>query len=434
MLVGVPSHRAAVALQRRDAIRELVAVGGAGASAPPRERVSVRFAMARDQADDADRGRGDVWLFPLPAARRAKRTYGLEKFLLCNSFLREAVRRADTPPLVVLADDDTVFNATLLRARMAPFASLPTDLVFGNVEEWFMWDPVAMISTCFAYSSRRWEVARRVARNASSVAALPRSKQECLLPHVVGPFPYAKGHFLGYSLATARRLVSLFDCCGDEAYALGPRATRPIAHPFYNRLLPPSHPNHPANNVLTEDVYYMHLLFKALRNSSLTLLHLTLSEYVVERGPRALGRADVYHKLKKPERWDYVRQRRAKLLGPLPTTPGASSAGGGDAVDVERAARCAPMASKYRVRRGGQLVARLEHCCQAWQWCDLRKDLTLPSPAQQRKPERKPKREHRRPGRKWPPWRGQYQCQGVCDSIGGWDGGVSETGGSVVAL
>jgi hypothetical protein len=29
------------------------------------------------------------------------------------------------------------------------------------------------------------------------------------------------------------------------------------------------------------------------------------------------------------------------------------------------------MASKYRIRRGGQLVARLEHCCQNWRWCDL---------------------------------------------------------------
>jgi hypothetical protein len=41
------------------------------------------------------------------------------------------------------------------------------------------------------------------------------------------------------------------------------RNTAEIEHPFYNKLLLPSHPHHPANKVLTEDVYYMHLLFKA---------------------------------------------------------------------------------------------------------------------------------------------------------------------------
>lgn len=366
MLVGVPSHRHTVALQRRDAIRELVAGGqpqaatpsssAAAAAASSAASVMLRFVMAQDQAD-ADRERGDVWLFDLPAARRAKKTYGLEKFLLSNRFLREAARRADTPALVVLADDDTLFNATLLATRMAPFASLPT-LVFGNVEEWFMWDPIAMISTCFAYSSRRWELARNAAIN-TSVASLSRSKQECLRPHTVGPFPYAKGHFLGYSRPMVQRLVRLFDCCGDEAYALGARSTREITHPFYNTRLAPAHPDHPANKVLTEDVYYMHLLYKELHNASLTLVHLTLSEFIVERGARALHRADVYHKLKRIERWEYARRRAAQLLQP-PTR----------AADEPRP-RCSPMTTKYRVRRGGQLVARLEHCCQRWRWCDL---------------------------------------------------------------
>ena len=371
MLVGVPSHRHAVALQRREAIRELCAcvdtsgaigpssadtsADAAASSSAASTAITLRFVMAQDQAD-VDRDRGDVWLFDLPAARRTKKTYGLEKYLLSNRFLRTAAARKDTPLLVVLADDDTLFNATLLAARMAPFARLPS-LVFGNVEEWFMWDPVAMISTCFAYSSRRWELAQESARNVSTIAMLSRSKQECLRPQAVGPFPYAKGHFLGYSRPMVQRLVTLFDCCGDEAYALGPRASRAIMHPFYNVELKPSHPNHPANQVLTEDVYYMHLLYRAMRNESLTLVHLTLSEYVVARGSRALYRADVYHRLKRPERWEYARQWRAQLLQPLES--------------LQPRPRCATMASKYRIWRGGQLVARLEHCCQNWRWCDL---------------------------------------------------------------
>ena len=364
MLVGVPSYRSAVALQRRDAIREM---GFVGSSAEANARAELlpscvspactwlRFVMAEDQAD-VDKEHGDVWFFKLPARRRAKKSYGLEKYLLSNAFLREAARRADSPPLVVLADDDTLFNATDLSLRMAPFAASPR-LVFGNLEEWFMWDPVAMISTCYAYSSRRWELAQLAARN-RSFSELSRREKECVHARAVGPFPYAKGHFLGYSLPTAKLLVSLFG--GDEEYSLNGRTTNLIEHPFYNKLLKPTHPQHPTNKVLTEDVYYMHLLFKALRNDSLTLLHLTLSEYVVERGNRALRRADIYHKLKRPERFAFVRSRPQLLTpGPAPA-PGAAAA-----------PRCEPMTSKYRVRRGGQLVARLDHCCQEWRWCDL---------------------------------------------------------------
>ena len=113
MLVGVPSHRNPVALQRRAAIRELGlgATGAGNVSTPASARLWLRFVMAEDQAD-ADRDHGDVWLFGLPARRRAKQTYGLEKYLLSNAFLRAAVRWPEAPPLVVLADDDTLFNMT----------------------------------------------------------------------------------------------------------------------------------------------------------------------------------------------------------------------------------------------------------------------------------------------------------------------------------
>ena len=57
-------------------------------------------------------------------------------------------------------------------------------------------------------------------------------------------------------------------------------------------------------------VYYMHLLFKALgRKGSLTLLHLRVSEFVVERHARALLHADVYHKLKRLNRFEWIRDR-----------------------------------------------------------------------------------------------------------------------------
>lgn len=350
MLVGVPSYRSPLALERRTAIRELGFTGNPATS----PKAWLRFVMAEDQAD-VDRDKGDVWLFPLPAQRRAKNTYGLEKYLLSNAFLREAVKRPDSPRLLVLADDDTLFNATDLAIRMQAFSAIPR-LVFGNVEEWFMWDPLAMISTCYAYSSRRWELAQ-ISTGNRSFDSLSRREKECVHPRAVGPFPYAKGHFLGYSLDTAKELVTLFEASGDEAHALGKRGTTSIDHPFYNKLLRPSHPMHPTNKVLTEDVYYMHLLFKARKHLDLTLVHLTLSEYIVERGSRALHHADVYHKLKKMDRFNYVRNR-LQLLAPR-------------AAPNVHPLPCESMTSKYRIRRGGQLVAKLEHCCENWQWCEL---------------------------------------------------------------
>ena len=116
-----------------------------------------------------------------------------------------------------------------------------------------MWDPVAMLSTCYAYSSRRWELARRTVSifgGNLSLHNILRRHAECLQPQAVGPFPYAKGHFLGYSHRTAALLVELFDCCGDEAYALGTRRTAPNYHPFFNKLLPPTHRDHPSNKVV----------------------------------------------------------------------------------------------------------------------------------------------------------------------------------------
>ena len=85
-----------------------------------------------------DGGWADVWRVPLPAAaqRRARHNYGLEKWLLCDAFLRRAVRERAGFDFYALADDDTLFNLTTLHARLHPFAAAPqAHLVFGSVEE-----------------------------------------------------------------------------------------------------------------------------------------------------------------------------------------------------------------------------------------------------------------------------------------------------------
>ncbi|KAL1496597.1 hypothetical protein AB1Y20_014202 [Prymnesium parvum] len=263
-----------VARLRRESIRTLSAVGNASLAA-------LRFLLATDLAPSVHEE--DVWRLSLPlhrrriASRPGHTNYGLEKWLVCNAFLCRAVgtpisalhpRAASSSSFfdfVILADDDALYFVPSLQRLLSPFVEKAwreeEAFVFGNVEEWFMWDAVAMISTCFAYSSRRWELATQYAagwraRNAS-LDTLPRRHRECLQPTAVGPFPYVKGHFLGYSRRTAINLVQLFDNrigssglgVPDEEYALTTRASTPIFHPFFNTLLPSNHHHHPSQKV-----------------------------------------------------------------------------------------------------------------------------------------------------------------------------------------
>ena len=77
--------------------------------------------LADDMLGAEDDGWGDVWRFSIPPNRhvppartRAKKgNYGLEKWLLCDAFLRRAVRDR-TFDFYALADDDTLYNATTL--------------------------------------------------------------------------------------------------------------------------------------------------------------------------------------------------------------------------------------------------------------------------------------------------------------------------------
>ena len=118
-----------------------------------------------------------------------------------------------------------------------------------------------------------------------------------------------------------------------------------VAH--HNLEMPIAHPRHPANRVFVEDIYYMHLLFKELANRSLTLVHLSMSEYVVERS-KHLVTADVYHKLKRPERFEFFQAQPGLLQSSDPTGAGM---------------RCQPLRCRY------QAVAAVSHCCASWTVC-----------------------------------------------------------------
>ena len=92
---------------------------------------------------------------------------------------------------------------------------------------------------------------------------------------------------------------------------------------------------------------------RAAQNGSLTLLHLRLSEFVVERGARAVSHADVYHKLKRPDRFEWIRAR-PQLLLPREGVEDPQSA----------RPRCEPLRRRYK------RATKVEHCCETWTWCD----------------------------------------------------------------
>ena len=93
LLVGVPSYGAPVAFARRQHIRSLSdarsnatlgSLGGAGAQ--QLDPVSLVFVLPYDaHAVAEDATWADVWRVRLPAGRRARHNYGLEKWLLCDA-------------------------------------------------------------------------------------------------------------------------------------------------------------------------------------------------------------------------------------------------------------------------------------------------------------------------------------------------------------
>ena len=192
--------------------------------------------------------------------------------------------------------------------------------------------------TCMAYSSRRWEVARRT----------PGRHRECLFPTAEGPFPYAKGAFTAFSIATARVILAHID--EDEAYVRTNRSQIPLVRPDYDKLYPVDHKKHPKNLVLLEDVYYCYLVFRELNASSVALVNMPISEYVKERAQKNRfpfpSRAHVYHKLRHPARFEYLLREPSYLR-----------------MDDQKAPRCTPMHTRYRP------TAALTHCCEQWMYC-----------------------------------------------------------------
>lgn len=331
LLVGIFTWPTIGNLQRRQQIRRAVH------QSPGARALFIMPAGAGHNDSDA----GDFFKSPLHDTPKERRKNG--KFFLTNAFFRFAVALTPSVEFVARTDDDALFNVTEIARQLGRFAHL-THVVFGPQEEWYMWDRRSMMPTCMAYSSRRWETAKHT----------PGRHAECLFPTLEGPFPYAKGAFTAFSAATARLIVSQLD--EDEAWVRGGRNSARLTNPHFGKEFGVHQQHHPRNLVLLEDVYYCYLVYRALNDSALTLVNMPMAEYVKERVARRkfpfASRAFVYHKLRRPERFEPLLTGRPSYL----TIDDESEAHG-------KAPRCELMSKRYRP------TAQMTHCCQGWMYC-----------------------------------------------------------------
>ena len=324
LLVGIFTWPTIGNLQRRQQIRRAV-------HQSPGARALFVMPAGTGHNDSESR---DFFKAPLHDTPKERRKTG--KFFLTNAFFRFAVRLPSLE-FVARTDDDALFNVTEIARQLSQFAHL-THVVFGPQEEWYMWDRRSMMPTCMAYSSRRWETAKQT----------PGRHRECLFPTLEGPFPYAKGAFTAFSAATARLIVSQLDA--DEAWVRGGRNSVTLTNPHFGKEYGIHQQFHPRNLILLEDVYYCYLVYRALNASVVTLVNMPMAEYVKERVSRRKfpfsSRAFVYHKLRRPERFEPLLSRPSYLK-----------------VDERKVPRCAPMSRRYRP------TAQMTHCCLGWMYC-----------------------------------------------------------------
>ena len=307
-LPGKTAQAQSSSMQRREAIRSLVSA--------PSGVADIKFVMAKT-AVAADSTRGDVVLFDVPE----QDIYTTRKLFLQNAFFRWAVSPAcsGSYSIIARADDDSMYNATHLARLLAPFRSDPY-LCYGPFRNWYMWDPATMFHTCWQYKGTtrfgggltKWRNLTGVKVPYEGVVPVGASLHECFRGGTVGPYPFIAGPFVAYSRQLLSELVVRPRLAQDEAFVLGNRSRTALLSPVDGRMHAPGQKNHPARQVLLEDVYYGYLLFTEFSDKPLRFINMPISDY--RRAPPALFNAHVYHKLKTPEHFGYVRNHSAELL------------------------------------------------------------------------------------------------------------------------
>ena len=255
LVIGILSFRSPVGLARRQWIRNLMRVTPTAA---------VRFVLSNATPDE-DAGAADMLLLHAAESGRSLGTY-----LLTLAFFRHALAHQPRIPFIGRADDDSLFDPPTVLAELEAVGA-GAHVVYGPYHEWSQWMPRAMMPTCFAFSTGRFNstinstiarcaAAAAAARALNSTAPAPplltrRADRECLYAEAVGPYPYAKGPLVVYTRQVLERLLALPQTSADEAYALGARKRLPLRTPLNGRVLNSSSFLHPRRQVVFDDVY-----------------------------------------------------------------------------------------------------------------------------------------------------------------------------------
>lgn len=332
-LIGAVSWNTPGSRLRRVAIRSHILLS---------QHTSLRFILPADEAEavlrpdvtsaghidsSPDAVANDVWGFDVPQMARVI----MGKYLLLNAFFRFA---AQLPiEYVARMDDDSLINATAVAAEIFSAGRLYTRLVYGPMNQWYMWDPVSFTPSCYSYSSRRWSVshALRLQYTASGtpIGQMSRAVRECTDDGLSGPFPYAGGGFTAYSATVVKELVqATLDT--DEAHAIRTwswfvrNASSPndqtFFHPKWGDLAKrlKSHPGtatqrmtlaRKLNLKVLEDVYFGHRMYHALKDKDIVCINaknLNVGRNLSAAGRYSTPRAVVYHNLKHPKRFAQV--------------------------------------------------------------------------------------------------------------------------------
>ena len=359
LFVGVISYNQSGHLERRHSIRALHR---------PDPAVELRFVMAEDEAQE-DVSLGDVLLLPLPP-RVNRRLVG--QWLLKNAFLRYATAVRPSVRFIAKADDDTAFNATALALELSTLPPTMRHVVYGPVNVWFVYAPLALTPVCWDSSPRRWAGAR-----AQWVAAgrphdtTDAPLDQCLRVGTVGPFPFAGGPFQAYSHAYAARLVAMLHA--EEEYVLTNFSTAPIIHPRSGAVVQPTSKAHPANRLLIEDAHFGYMQRVGFDELDVVMIDASMCSMVgrdkrnrwagdqmcggplwrkelkgaADGRPPAMIHAHIYHNIKHPERWSYLK-RHPELL--------------------ERSARPRLVCDEEEHSLGATMHAQ-QGCCRRWRSC-----------------------------------------------------------------
>ena len=286
--------------------------GGKPSAACARSRdcgtTTLRFILPEDEKAAPDAARDDVWLMRIAATGR--RIYG--KFLLQNAFFRKAAAAGDYH-FVARLDDDAVVP---LRAMTAGLAQIhkstsvwdPVHVVVSDLDNWAMWDPQLFAPVCFDTNRNR----RRQACSSRQKTDLSNSSKEdqCCRPRATGPFPFAGGGFVAYTIYLLRRLVSLPQLAFDEHAVVTRGSMEPTAGDGARRR------STKARALVLEDVYFASLLHGAFGNQSVTLVSIPSfhppwwsSTWWRTRFQPSM----MYHQLKTSYRWEDLRRNWSDL-------------------------------------------------------------------------------------------------------------------------